>query len=201
LGVDVVVHLDLVPVGAQDAANGVAEHDVAKVADVGLLVGIDAGVFDHDLLAARCRGRVGGDHSAHEGGGIEGHVDVGTDRFGAGDAGGQLEGGHDLAGDLGGVAAQEAGEAEGDRRAVVARLVVGHLLNGHLDVGDPEAGEGAFERARELLLEVVHSAIQGSTGGRASAFRFRRRGPPRARCPWWPDVGSVKIGGRFCHTA
>ena len=44
--VDVVLHVDLVPVRAQQAHEGVAENGVAQVADVRGLVGIDAGVFD-----------------------------------------------------------------------------------------------------------------------------------------------------------
>ena len=44
--VDVVLHVDLLPGGAQQAHKGVAEDGVAQVADVRGLVGIDAGVLD-----------------------------------------------------------------------------------------------------------------------------------------------------------
>jgi hypothetical protein len=41
-----------VPGRALDAGQGVAQHDVAQVADVGLLVRVDAGVLDDHLAAA-----------------------------------------------------------------------------------------------------------------------------------------------------
>ena len=53
--VDVVLHLDLAAARAQHAHEGVAQHGVAQVADVGRLVGVDVGVLDDDLLAGRRR--------------------------------------------------------------------------------------------------------------------------------------------------
>ena len=44
--VDVVLHIDLVAGGAQQADKRVAEDGVAQMADVRGLVGIDAGVLD-----------------------------------------------------------------------------------------------------------------------------------------------------------
>jgi glycerol-3-phosphate responsive antiterminator len=44
--VDVVLHVDLLAGGAQQAHKRVAENGVAQVADVRGLVGIDAGVLD-----------------------------------------------------------------------------------------------------------------------------------------------------------
>ena len=49
--VDVVLHVDFLTCGAEQTDERVAEDGVAQVADVGSLVGIDAGVFDE--LAAR----------------------------------------------------------------------------------------------------------------------------------------------------
>ncbi len=44
--VDVVLHIDLLPGGAQQAHKRVAQDGVAQVPDVRSLVGIDAGVLD-----------------------------------------------------------------------------------------------------------------------------------------------------------
>ncbi len=44
--VDVVLHIDPLPSGAQQANESVAEHRVAQVADMRRFVGIDAGMFD-----------------------------------------------------------------------------------------------------------------------------------------------------------
>ena len=43
--VDVVLHIDLLPCGAQQPDEGVAEDGVAQVADVRGLVGVDGGVL------------------------------------------------------------------------------------------------------------------------------------------------------------
>ncbi len=44
--VDVVLHIHLLPGGAQQAHERIAQNGVAQVADVRGLVGIDAGVLD-----------------------------------------------------------------------------------------------------------------------------------------------------------
>ena len=50
--VDVVLHVDFLPGGAQQADEGVAENGVAQMADVRGLVWIDAGVFYEGMQAA-----------------------------------------------------------------------------------------------------------------------------------------------------
>ena len=47
--VDIVLHIDLLSGGAQQADEGVAQNGVAQVADVRGLVGIDAGVLDQGM--------------------------------------------------------------------------------------------------------------------------------------------------------
>ena len=49
--VDVVLHVDLLPGGAQQAHEGVAEDGIAQMADVRGLVGIDAGVLHKGMKA------------------------------------------------------------------------------------------------------------------------------------------------------
>ena len=44
--IDVILHIDLLPGGAQHAHKRVAQNRVAQMADVRGLVGIDAGVLD-----------------------------------------------------------------------------------------------------------------------------------------------------------
>src|SRR5215467_483522 len=56
--VNVVLYLNFFAGVAQDTRDGVAEYGVAEVADVGSLVGIDAGVLDDDFF--RAEGRLGG---------------------------------------------------------------------------------------------------------------------------------------------
>ena len=50
--VDVVLDVDFLSGGAEQADEGVAEDGVAQVADVRGLVGIDAGVFDEGVNPA-----------------------------------------------------------------------------------------------------------------------------------------------------
>ena len=49
--VDVVLHFDAIAGGAQNVHERVAEHRIAHMTDVGGLIGIDAGVLDHQLAA------------------------------------------------------------------------------------------------------------------------------------------------------
>ena len=58
--VDVVLHVDFVAGGAEQAHKGVAENGVAQVADVRGLVGIDAGVLDERMAHRRWRAFLGG---------------------------------------------------------------------------------------------------------------------------------------------
>ncbi len=55
--VDVVLHVDLPARGTQQADESVPQHGVAEMADVGGLVGIDAGVLDENLSRRDWGGR------------------------------------------------------------------------------------------------------------------------------------------------
>jgi len=76
--VDVVLDLDPVAGGALDAGDGIAQDDVAQVADVGLLVGVDAGVLDDHLAAGGGQVQRRRHHRAHEGTGVDVGVQVGA---------------------------------------------------------------------------------------------------------------------------
>src|SRR5205823_8711557 len=89
--VDVVLYTDFVSglegVGAEKALEGVAEDSVAKVADVGGFVGIDAGVFDEAEAWATDVGVLIGGDAADGGGAVETDVEItGAGDFDAGDA-------------------------------------------------------------------------------------------------------------------
>ena len=49
--VDIVLNIDRVPSRSQQANESVAKNGVAQMADVGRLVGINAGVLDQDFAA------------------------------------------------------------------------------------------------------------------------------------------------------
>ena len=76
--VDVVLHVDFVAGGAEQADECVAENGIAQMADVRGLVGIDDGVFDENVALLVTGGvGVGGDTIQLSGGGaVEIRVDV-----------------------------------------------------------------------------------------------------------------------------
>src|SRR5579875_532498 len=75
--VDVVLHVDLLSGGAQQAHEGVAEDSVAQMANVGGLVGIDSGVLDQSVqMLLRKRHIVANGIGAHERGAVQARVDV-----------------------------------------------------------------------------------------------------------------------------
>ena len=51
--VDIVLNFDRLPADAQHANEGVAQHGITQVPDVGGLIRIDIRVLDDDLFAAR----------------------------------------------------------------------------------------------------------------------------------------------------
>ncbi len=158
--VDVVLDLDVVPHGAQDPRGGVAEHDVAQVPDVRLLVRVDARVLHDDLPPlARARGRGPQRDRGDERAGVEYEVDVGPDRLRGGHAGRELEPFDDLLRDLGRRAPQRPGQGEGERGAVVARLVGRDLLERDVAL-EPgrQALQGGLQRTVQLPQDVVHDA-------------------------------------------
>ena len=131
--VDVVLYLDGVPRRPQNPGHGVAQHHVAQVPDMQLLVGVDRGVLDDDFafLPGQLEGTL--DHAAHEGARIEEKVQERPGGLHLADAGGQHHRLRELRGDLGGVAARRLGHLKGGGGAVVARLVGGRFLNGGVD--------------------------------------------------------------------
>ena len=72
--VDVVLHIDFAAGDAQQANKGIAQDRVAQVADVGGLVGIDAGVLDQNLAGRNFGlGRLSGEHRGSIRRGPRGH--------------------------------------------------------------------------------------------------------------------------------
>jgi hypothetical protein len=128
--VDVVLHVDFLPGGAQQADEGVAENGVAQVADVRGLVGIDAGVLDKRMQARTWprQGLLRGNH-AHACRAVEARIDVaGAGDFKAGEAFERAQRGDNLLRDDLGRLAQLAGQLEGDGRGQLAELQVGRNL-------------------------------------------------------------------------
>ena len=125
--VDVVLHVHLLPGGAQQAHKGVAENGVAQVADVRGLVGIDAGVLHERVNARSSRCAAGRASTARPartpGGAIEPRVDVsGAGDLESGKAPSRAERRHDLLRDDLGRLAQLARQFKGDRRGQFAKL-------------------------------------------------------------------------------
>ena len=138
--VDVVLHVDLVAGGAQEADKRVAENGVAQMADVRGLVGIDAGVLnEHVAPVGQHFGWVLGSRTTifARGSAIETRVDVPcAGDFEAGEAFDGAERGDDLLRDDFGRLAQGARELQGDGRGDFAEAQVGRRLQ--RDVVDVE---------------------------------------------------------------
>ncbi len=119
--VDVVLYADLVAglvgVGAEEALEGVAEDGVAEVADVGGLVGVDAGVLDEAEAGTADVGVLVGGDAADGGGAVEADVEVaGAGDFDGGDAfelGRPIKRGGEFGGEFGGDGAGGFAEALG----------------------------------------------------------------------------------------
>ncbi len=156
--VDVVLDPDLEGPVAENPDEGVAQAGVAEVADVGRLVGIDAGVLDDDPTAGVEGGGRGEEpvELPDEGASVEEQVDVPP----AGDLGAlhsrsvpQLRG--ELAGDLPGLAAQCLGEIEGRGQRQVSQLDPWRVLERDRLEGDVEGGPRGFtNRAGKALLNI-----------------------------------------------
>jgi len=128
--VNVVLDVDFLAGGSQEADERIAEDGVAQVADVGGFVGIDAGVLDHCMERTFEWGWDRGDGGG-SGGAIEAGVDVaGAGDFEAGEAIDRAEGGYDLLGDDFWGFAELAGEFKGDGRGEFAEFQVGGNLDG-----------------------------------------------------------------------
>jgi hypothetical protein len=217
--VDVVLDLDAVAGGALDAGERVAEHHVAQVADVGLLVRVDAGVLDDDLAPARGQVERRLDHPAHEARRVDVGVEVGPDGLDPGDAGGGTTTGGELGGDLRRRAPQRLGQPERDGAAVVARLVVGNGQHGDVErVGGGGIGEqrpdGVAQRGLECGDQVGHRgarlppAAAHRRGGRGTAPSVGRSGPRNTvqvtvartlgcRLPWTSRTTSSDVAIRY----
>ena len=131
--VDVVLHVDFVARGAEQAHERVAEDGVAQVADVRGLVGIDGGVL-YEHMALRVRGDAFGlGHQASCLGAVEIGVDItSAGDFEFGEAFDGAEGGDDLSCyDLGRFA-ELARQFEGDGRGDLAEAQIGRRLQRNL---------------------------------------------------------------------
>ncbi len=166
--VDVVLDLDLGAGGAQAADQGVAQHGVAQVADVGGLVGVDVGVLDDDLGPRGGPGRGAGPEQVREeraaaqaeveeprsldaGHGLQERQRVVAGR--GGDACG--DGSGDLLGDGAGGTAQRLGQRQRAGPRQVAELAARrhlqrhrHLTGAHLR---QRLAHGGAQRAADLL--------------------------------------------------
>ena len=164
--VDVVLDADLPAgfegVGAEEACEGVAEDGVAEVADMGGLVGVDAGVLDEaEAGAAEVGVLVGGD-AANDGGAFEVEVEVaGSGDFDAGDAGKGVgvEGFSKLGGEDAGGFAEALGELEGYGGGEFAEGDVRRLLKGQrgkieVVAGEEEGVDAGFERLLDCTVHV-----------------------------------------------
>ena len=123
-----------VGVGAEEALEGVAEDGVAEVADVGGLVGVDAGVLDEAEAGAADVGVLVGGDAADGGGAVETDVEVaGAGDFDAGDAFEFGEGGGEFGGEFGcdgaGGFAEALGQLEGYGQGEFAEGDAGRLLD------------------------------------------------------------------------
>ena len=183
--VDVVLHANLPAglevVGAEESLEGVAEDGVAEVADVGGLVGVDAGVLDEAKAGAAEVGVVVGGDVLDGGGAIEAEVEVaGAGEIDGGDAGkiaagdGGLEVGEELLSDGARGFTEAFGELKGDGGGEFAQVDVGWLLG--RDIGEVEGVEGrqgGAEVGDEALLQgSVHVLVGGD--GWPAARRFGR---------------------------
>ena len=125
--VDVVLHIDLLSGGAQQAHEGVAENGVAQMADVRGLVGIDAGVLDQRMSRDLQMGPTGSASSAWMRHSrmrpIESRIDVpGAGDFESGESVDRAQRGHDLLRDDLRRLAQLARQFERDRCGQFAEL-------------------------------------------------------------------------------
>ena len=158
--VDVVLHVDPLPGGAQQAHKGVAQDGVAQVTDVRSLVGVDAGVLDQGMkMALFFRGIVAGDQ-------LRGclAVKLAIDVAGAGN-GKRCETfqrhqvGDQFPGDRAGRSLEPASQLKGDWQRVLAHLQIGRLLDG--DVREFNLVFGLKYRAEALakksLLFAIHA--------------------------------------------
>jgi len=156
--VDVILHFDAAAGVAKEAREGVAEDGVAEVADVGGLVGIDAGVLDDGF------GRIGrgrdrflaglGAGSDEKGWAVEKGVQVAA--AGNFDAGDPFDG-RERVGDFLREHArgffQALGELEADRRGGFAHDELGRARGDHRDVGLVAFVDVVNERFSEAFFD------------------------------------------------
>ncbi len=136
--VDVILHAYFVTalevVGAEKALEGVAEDGVAEVADVGGLVGIDAGVLDEAEAGAADVGVLVGGDSADGDGAVETNVEVASACYlDAGDTFEFRQSSGEFGGEFGcygpGGFAEALGEFEGNGEGEFAEGDTGGLLD------------------------------------------------------------------------
>src|SRR5437879_10303276 len=160
--VDVILDVDFRFRVAQETDEGVAEDGVAQVADVGGLVGGDAGVFDENFAGRNLGGWL---LVGSEGGGHPGAVEFDVDVAGRGDLhfGDAFDGagfGADFFGDLQRGGTQRLGERE-RWNGEVAQFDLGGLLDDRSRERD--AGVAAMERLQDALGQpVFEMTVQGT---------------------------------------
>jgi hypothetical protein len=159
--VDVVVHLDALAVGPEDADEGVADDGVAQVPDVRRLIRVDARVLDHPLGRVRGRGLPDcGREPCQQARAVVEEVEVaGARDLDAPDRLVRFEHLLQLLGDgarvalLAGRLLDALGQLEGDGEGEVAQLGARRHLGRDLFQFDPEfvGGGGADALAQRLL--------------------------------------------------
>ena len=154
--VDIVLDLDGVAQALQRAAEHVAEHGVAQVADMGRLVGIDVGVLDHHLGAADAAVEQRG---VHQGGGEGAPVEKEVDETGALD----LDVPHhvrpperrgQLLRDRPRIALENAGELHGGRGGQIPQIAAGGHLQNRLVTDAETLLDHSGEIGRQPLFQL-----------------------------------------------
>ena len=173
--VDVVLHLDRAAGVAEAPHEGVAEHRVAKVADVRGFVGVDVRVLDDDLAGPgrQLRGRrgTGPEHPGDERAPVEPEIQVAGSLDGRRrDAGREDDGPGELGRDRARGFPEALREVERDGRGEVSLRDIRRPFEGEFRVGDAEGAlEGASNGIREALADGG-----GDRGGVQSARSLAR---------------------------
>ena len=156
--VNVVLHVDMLPGGAQQTHKGVAQDRVAQMTDVRSLVGIDAGVLDQGMkMALLVRSIVAGDLPCGRMA-VQLAIDITCAGHGKGSEALQR---HQLRDQFPGDRArrpfQTAGQLESHRQRVLAHLQIGRLLDG--DLREFQLIFGLKNRAEALAKKSLLFAI------------------------------------------
>ena len=158
--IDVVLHIDSLTGGAEQANKSVTQDGIAQMADVGGLVGIDAGVLDQGMKMALLLRNIVADDLLHRSLAVKLAIDI----SGAGDGEGRktlqrqqvLD---QLPGNRARRSLKTAGQLESYRQRVLTHLQIGRLLDG--DLRELNLIFGLKNRAEPLakksLLFAIHA--------------------------------------------